>query len=577
MKKSNKGFFLAETIVMVALITTVMAFVYPNVAKLYENYKYRTLYYDQPEDLYYLKAYLKRKNYDFDFFENKSFMRVSSEGEKPEVYIAKYMETPSDNDYNFNKYLHRLKRTTYDQNSYRLIGKFKNTDESYRYASIKVDTQNLLEQKLSDFSSLDVGASKPLPSNVQCTSSNNSILSVSNNNKIIANQIGTSTAKAILTCFYAAGGGKSLSFTKEVTIKNSPIKFKQSSNKVLKSSLVPVVSGVELAGPSASMQSFAFIGNYVYMSNSPVKNDTYSRLTKYEKSSGKKSYAYINHFGHMGNFDFDNNNNNIWTDCGDDEHKLCRYPLASIVFETEKRNNNNLDLSNLKPKYITGKENVSHLPALDVQNNKLVLQTGTTKKQEFLVYNLSDFSSKWDAYNNILPLPANDQNFLNSFSRKDYNGLVCTGDAPDTSANTSFVSNGVLNNANKDDVRLNRQGLAVSNGYIYLLEGHTIAPNAYISVYTLEGEEKVERLPVEFPDSTTSNGLKIHWEPEGIKVYDGHIYIGFSRLTYREDANYPTWECGKPKKIATCENGNAPSTGCPGKKSYIYKIENEGE
>ena len=38
---NNKGFFLAETIVIIALVTTIMAFVYPNVSKLFENYKNR--------------------------------------------------------------------------------------------------------------------------------------------------------------------------------------------------------------------------------------------------------------------------------------------------------------------------------------------------------------------------------------------------------------------------------------------------------------------------------------------------------------------------------------------------------
>ena len=56
MKKNNKGFFLAETIVVIALVTTVMAFVYPNVSKINENYNNRTKYYDQTEDLYALKA-----------------------------------------------------------------------------------------------------------------------------------------------------------------------------------------------------------------------------------------------------------------------------------------------------------------------------------------------------------------------------------------------------------------------------------------------------------------------------------------------------------------------------------------
>jgi len=160
MKKNNKGFFLAETIVVIALVTTVMAFVYPNVTKLYDNYKNRTKYYDQMEDLYALRAV-----YDYLINEGDGTVikNITTDGSKigcktieklsdgeignsilssmgiDKLYIVSYMATPSSTtNYNFNKYLKRLKKTTYDKDSYRLIGVFNNE----RYASIRIDNPN---------------------------------------------------------------------------------------------------------------------------------------------------------------------------------------------------------------------------------------------------------------------------------------------------------------------------------------------------------------------------------------------------------------------------------------------------
>ena len=155
MKNNNKGFFLAETIVVIALVTTVMAFVYPNVSKLYENYKNKALYYDQPEDLYVLKAYSEILKTEIEkvtkdttgvigckTFTNKEEITVTTKfGNIEKLYITGYMTEVSDNDYNFNKYLKRLKKTTYDSASYRLIGVFK-VDDKARYASIKIDNPN---------------------------------------------------------------------------------------------------------------------------------------------------------------------------------------------------------------------------------------------------------------------------------------------------------------------------------------------------------------------------------------------------------------------------------------------------
>ena len=148
MKKNSKGFFLAETIVIIALVTTVMAFVYPNVVKLYENYKNIVNYYDQTEDLYVLKAYsellkdeiMSETNNGCKKYDDKEPLTISNNLPITHLYITGYMTKVSDDDYNFNRYLRRLKKTTYDTSSYRLIGVFN--DGKTRYASIKIDNPN---------------------------------------------------------------------------------------------------------------------------------------------------------------------------------------------------------------------------------------------------------------------------------------------------------------------------------------------------------------------------------------------------------------------------------------------------
>lgn len=158
MKKNNKGFFLAETIVVIALVTTVMAFVFPNVTKLYENYKNRTNYYDQTEDLYVLRAYSELYSNQIqqattgtcdgntevgvqDLDDLKPISTSNDFGNLKNLYITSYMSSPSSSNYNFNRYLKRIKKTTYDSASYRLIGVFEDGSTT-RYASIKIENPN---------------------------------------------------------------------------------------------------------------------------------------------------------------------------------------------------------------------------------------------------------------------------------------------------------------------------------------------------------------------------------------------------------------------------------------------------
>lgn len=158
MKKNNKGFFLAETIVVIALVTTVMAFVFPNVTKLYENYKNRANYYDQTEDLYVLRAYSELYSNQIqqattgtcddntevgvqDLDDLKPISTSNDFGNLKKLYITSYMSSPSSSNYNFNRYLKRIKKTTYDSASYRLIGVFEDGSTT-RYASIKIENPN---------------------------------------------------------------------------------------------------------------------------------------------------------------------------------------------------------------------------------------------------------------------------------------------------------------------------------------------------------------------------------------------------------------------------------------------------
>lgn len=165
MKKNNKGFFLAETIVVLALVTTVIAFVYPNVSKLYENYNTRIKYYDQTEDLLLLqevyesyKEEIKNKVRKEDYCgksynnivklitinESGTIKSTSKIGDLETVYIANYMGNLNDSNYGFNRYLKRLRKSSNDTTSYRLIGIFRKKDSNNnileeRYASIRID------------------------------------------------------------------------------------------------------------------------------------------------------------------------------------------------------------------------------------------------------------------------------------------------------------------------------------------------------------------------------------------------------------------------------------------------------
>lgn len=182
MKKNNKGFFLAETIVVLALVTTVVVFVSANVPNLYKNYKLQIESYDRTEDIYLLKAIyeankraidgitdvkcngtdvvsyagqkiygsgttgdIKNDSYATKLVSPTITLSLPSDYSSSSFYLTGYLTSLSDDDYNFNKYLKRIKKTSNFKTDYRLIGVLKKSGSTETtYASIRIENPNPL-------------------------------------------------------------------------------------------------------------------------------------------------------------------------------------------------------------------------------------------------------------------------------------------------------------------------------------------------------------------------------------------------------------------------------------------------
>ena len=183
MKKNNKGFFLAETIVVLALVTTVVVFVSANVPNLYKNYKLQIESYDRTEDIYLLKAIYEANKSDIDGLTDVACPGAADDshaGQKiynsvttgdisngshatklipPTItlslptdyssssfYLTGYLTSlKDDSNYNFNKYLKRIKKTSNFKTDYRLIGVLKKSGSTETtYASIRIENPDTL-------------------------------------------------------------------------------------------------------------------------------------------------------------------------------------------------------------------------------------------------------------------------------------------------------------------------------------------------------------------------------------------------------------------------------------------------
>lgn len=176
MKKNNKGFFLAETIVVLALVTTVVVFVSANVPNLYKNYKLQIESYDRTEDIYLLKAIYEANKKAIDNATSAECLsggssvvgqktyndgnvptdttttnatllpltNIPSDYSSSKFYLTGYLTSLKDNNYNFNKYLKRIKKTSNFKTDYRLIGVLEKGSTETTYASIRIENPDTL-------------------------------------------------------------------------------------------------------------------------------------------------------------------------------------------------------------------------------------------------------------------------------------------------------------------------------------------------------------------------------------------------------------------------------------------------
>lgn len=181
MKKKKNGFFLAEAIVVITLVTVIMAFVYPNIVKISSSNNKKVNSYNQIEDIYALELFYDYLNLNNDDDGNTKLVNVTNNGCNPinefkeilndnnnfkvnynaltnykieYVFITDYLSSTSYSNSNtntsitlpyrdFNKYLRSIPKETYASGDYRIIGVFKKEDTNdLRYASIRIANPN---------------------------------------------------------------------------------------------------------------------------------------------------------------------------------------------------------------------------------------------------------------------------------------------------------------------------------------------------------------------------------------------------------------------------------------------------
>ena len=227
------------------------------------------------------------------------------------------------------------------------------------------------------------------------------------------------------------------------------------------------------------MQSFAIDGDQIYISQKEPENQKSGVGACLSVTTGEKivkSSAFLKGFDHVANISIETTNGKkyLWTDCGKD--RICRVSLNAITFSQQAYLQD--------PSKKVYKEDGLDLVAVDSSNRTLVTMTGSKRYHKFTTYNLDDFI-------------ANGTGAKKTFEFKIDNG----------------------------NDHYSKQGFVVSGNYIYSYEGNTSDsqyPKVYISTYSLQGDAITRgRKRINYPNSTYM------WEPEGIKIHNNRILIGF--------------------------------------------------
>lgn len=321
-------------------------------------------------------------------------------------------------------------------------------------------------------------------------SDNTGLVTVDNNGNIKAKsgQIGVTTITAT-----SKDGGYSKKIKVKVLPSGNYISFAGGNN------YSEYKTNMLLQREGAVMQSFAINGDYIYISQQQVSNGYGAHFSKIklsevqnQKGEGqafKNNVAVIQDTGHAGNIDIEITNNKayLWTGCSLDGAKQsyhCRIPLSGIKFGDRIKNEQNYSV----------KVKDGTIISVDSDNRIFTKLTGDTRYHTFTTYNLDDYIANKEK--------------------------------------AKVISQFQVDHGKKG---VSRQGLEVHGNYIYSYEGN---PNnskekahvVYLSVFTLTGERIVYRKPINYP-----NNNNYYWEPEGIKIYNNKIYIGFGRIEKNKD------------------------------------------
>lgn len=164
MIKNNKGYFLAEALVVTSLVTLVILLIYPQITKRYETQKTKLSSYNRVEDIYKVRDIIyniKNSNNEsfFDSIDSATITNLDDESikyfeidnfltqgqktfyEVDSIYLLKYnvpaITTELSN--NLLKYIKNIRVATKDSGDYRVIIVFNTVEKSYKtYATIRL-------------------------------------------------------------------------------------------------------------------------------------------------------------------------------------------------------------------------------------------------------------------------------------------------------------------------------------------------------------------------------------------------------------------------------------------------------
>ena len=236
----------------------------------------------------------------------------------------------------------------------------------------------------------------------------------------------------------------------------------------------------------AVLQSFAFDGNDIYISQQQgiyQPGATLSKMTNLV--TPVTNSAILKNYDHVSNISIETTNNvkYLWTDCG--SKNACRVRLDAISFSNPP----------VLQSPAAGIYESNGPVAVDSDNRIFAILAGNSRKTHiFKIYNLDDFIK---------------------------NGTKA-----------ELVYEFTVRNPNTN---YHRQGFTVSGNYIYDYEGNRSDgqyPAVFLSTFSLQGQKIVSRRKIAYPNN------KYYWEPEGVKIRNGKVYIGMGGQNKETNKKY---------------------------------------